>query len=554
MGLEIGMEPDRAADETGGWNFARVWEDLASVVPDRVAVVGAERRLTFAELDRRAERLAAVFAGAGLRRGDRVAINLYNSPEYVETFFAAAKLGCVPTNVNYRYTGHEVAYVLDNADARAVVFHADFAPVVEAALGQLDDRPALLALQVDGSGAETGPWAVSYEAALAGADEDRPILPRPLGDDLIFLYTGGTTGMPKGVMWRHEDLYLALWELSRPGKEPRDPAAEATAGKRAMTALPASPLIHGTALFICLQTLAGAGTVVLLDGRGFDPIATLETVQREEVQLLSIVGDAFARPLLGVLDARSGEFPCPSLKAIVSSGVLWSPETKQRLLAHLPDVRLIDSLGASEGPITRSITTSDQAEIPRATFSMNESMRVLDDDGLDVEPGSGRTGRLAKAGPGPIGYHKDPERSAQTFRVIDGVRYTVAGDFATVQADGTIAFLGRGSGCINTGGEKVFAEEVEAVLRGHPAVFDCAVVGTPDDRWGERVVAVVQLTSEVSPEELNGFCADRLAAYKRPKDYVVQPDLDRDPAGKVDHQRLQRLVAETLADSRRSGT
>jgi fatty-acyl-CoA synthase len=298
------------------WNFAAVWHGVAQVAPEREAVVCGDRRLSFGEFDDRAERLASHLFAAGLRPGDKVAIDLLNRPEYLETFFAALRLGCVPVNVNYRYLAPEVRYVLDNADARAVVHGSEFTDVVREATADLEAPPLTLEVGDD------------YEQALAdaspgGAWEGR----HPTGDDLIFLYTGGTTGMPKGVMWPNDDLYVALWQMGRPGTEPPDPIAAAGAGKRTGTCLPACPLMHGTGLFIALSTLAGGGTVVLIDNAGLDADRVWSEVERNAVQVLTIVGDVFARPLLAALDTEPSRWELGSLRAITSSGVTWCPET-----------------------------------------------------------------------------------------------------------------------------------------------------------------------------------------------------------------------------------
>ena len=537
-------------EEGGDWNFARAWEEIAAFDPDRPAVVTDRRRSTFGEFEDRAERLAAALAGRGVTVGDKVAIHLPNGPEYLEAFFAAAKLGAVPVNVNYRYVGPEIAYLLDNADAAALIFSAGFRAVVAAA--RAEHRGELVLLEVDDpvtAAAPSGPpvaGAEPYEAVLAAAAR-RAVPRRPAGDDLFFLYTGGTTGMPKAVMWRHDDFFVAQWELARPGVAITDPVTAARAGKRAGTTLPASPLMHSFGLSLALQTLAGGGTVVLVEGTRFDAPAILEALARERVAVLGIVGDAFARPLLAALDVAAGRLDLSALRAIASSGAAWSPTTKARLAAHLPGVRLIDSLGSTEGPAARSSADAGSAAEP-VRFRIGPNVRVVDEAGHDVVPGSGEVGLLAVGGRTPLGYYKDPEKTARTFRVIGGRRYSVAGDWARVEADGTITLLGRGSGCINTGGEKVFAEEVEEVLRAHPAVVDCAVVGVPDERLGEIVAAVVQTAAGATFDEgdTRAWCADRLAGYKQPRAVVTVDDLGRSPAGKLDHPALRRRAAEAL--------
>jgi acyl-CoA synthetase (AMP-forming)/AMP-acid ligase II len=534
-------------------SFARAWQTVAALAPDRIALVCGDRRLTFAEFDERAERLAHVLRAAGLEPGDKVAIMCMNAPEYMETFFGAQKLGCVPVNVNYRYVGSELAFLLDNSDSVALVYHDDFAPTVSDALSALppERRPRVL-LQVahdPGGGVALLDGAREYENALAAVDASRPATTRePSGDDLMFLYTGGTTGYPKAVMWRSDDLYTSLWQMARPGTEPPDVATSINAGKKAATLLPACPLMHGTGLFIALSTLSGGGTVVLLDTPRLDPEAVWTAIEREHVQVCTIVGDAFARPLLAALEAQPSRFDLSSLRAITSSGVTWSPETKRGLLALLPTVTLIDSLGASEGIMTRTETRATD-DIAPARFKAGERLVVVTDDGDVVRPGDERVGMLGVGGPIPLGYYKDPEKTAATFRTVEGRRYSIPGDYATVDPDGTIRLLGRGSACINTGGEKVYPEEVELALRSHAGVFDCVVVGVPDRRWGEMVVAVVQPAHAVTIDEsgLAAHCRATLAGYKVPKHFVSVDSLQRSPAGKADYKLLRNIAEEAIS-------
>jgi 3-oxocholest-4-en-26-oate---CoA ligase len=526
-------------EHSTGWNFATVWTALAREVPERAAIVCGERTVSWREFDDRAARLASWLYGEGLRPGDRVAIDLTNVPEYLETFFAALKIGAAPVNVNYRYVADEVRYVLTNSGAAALVHAPEFAPVVAEAVTELpeDDQPVRL---------ETG---AAYESALAAADPDGPWQTRePTGDDLILLYTGGTTGMPKGVMWRNDDMYVALWQSTRPRTRPTDPIVAARAGKQMGVSLPACPMMHGTGLFIALSTLAGASTVVLIEETGLDPDRVWFEVERNRVNVLTIVGDAFARPLLGVLDESPGKYDLSSLRAITSSGVTFSPDAKAGLMAHLPGVTIIDSLGSSEGIMTRSEARSE-SDIAPARFAVNERLAVLDEDtGARVAPGSGQVGLVGVTGPIPLGYWRDPEKTAATFRVYDGVRWSIPGDYATVETDGTVKLLGRGSACINTGGEKVYPEEVEIVLREHPEVHDAVVVGVPNERFGEMVVALIAPAPGVTLHEdaLDEFTKERLAGYKRPRRFVVVDHLNRNAAGKANYKHLRELAAQQL--------
>jgi fatty-acyl-CoA synthase len=530
-------------------SFARAWRTVAALRPERTAVVCGTRRLSFGEFDARANRLGHVLGDAGVVPDDKVAIMCVNSPEYLEAFFAAQKLGAVPVNVNYRYVGAELAYLLDNSDSSALIFHDEFAPTVADALATLpsDRRPRLLLHVAHAGDNALLDGARDYERALADAPADAPTAREPSGDDLIFIYTGGTTGSPKAVMWRSDDLYVSLWQMARPGSEPPDVEAAMRADKSAATCLPACPLMHGTGLFIALSTLAGGGAVVLLDTPRLDADAVWDAIEREHAQVCTIVGDAFARPLLAALDAAPHRWDLSSLRAITSSGVTWSPETKRGLLAHLPDVLLIDSLGASEGLMSRT-ETREGDDIAPARFKASDRVVVVTDGGELARPGDGQIGLLGVGGAIPSGYYKDPEKTASTFRAVAGRRYSIPGDYATIEPDGTITLLGRGSACINTGGEKVYPEEVELALRSHPDVFDCVVVGVADDRWGELVVALVEASAgaSIDADALGAHCRASLARYKVPKRVVVVDSLQRSPAGKADYKLLRALAAERL--------
>lgn len=525
-----------------GWSFAGVWSAVAAEVPDRPALVCGDRTITWASFADRAKRLASHLSSAGVGTGDKVALDMTNRPEYLEAFFGALLLGAVPVNVNYRYVADEVRYVLDNSDARAVIHDPTFADVVRAAIDGLDTPIAAVV--------ETGS---DYEAALASSSPDAAWSSRaPDGDDLLFLYTGGTTGLPKGVMWRSDDLYRALWQMARPDGEPPDPVAAARAGKRTGTCLPACPLMHGTGLFIALSTLSGAGTVVLVDRIGLDAPSLWTEVERNAVEVLTIVGDVFARPLLDALEAEPDRWDLSGLRAITSSGVTWSPEVKAGLLRHIPKATLIDSLGASEGLMSRTASTAD-ADIKPARFGINDRVRVLDEaTGTPVAPGTDEVGLVAVTGPIPLGYYKDDAKTAATFRSVDGVRYSIPGDYATVDADGTIRLLGRGSACINTGGEKVYPEEVEVLLREHPDVDDCLVIGLPDERFGESVAALVVPVagSDLAEASLDDWCRARLSGFKRPRRFLLVDTLDRSAAGKADYRRLRTLALELVASDR----
>lgn len=523
------------------WNYAAVLASVAAVVPDRIAVVAGTRRITFGELDDSATRFALGCSARGVRHGDKIAIDLLNCPEYLTAFYGALRLGAVPVNVNYRYQDQELAYLLDYVDATVIVVHDIFAEAADTALDVID-RDVLRVLvpyesEPDGS-------ALTIDALISAGTEDE-LDHEPSGDDEIFICTGGTTGLPKAVVWRNDDLYVSQWQLSRPGTYPRDPAEAMRAGKRAATTLPAPPLMHGTGLYAALGALSGGGTVVLLDGMRFDPDAVWTAVAAEHVQVLTVVGDVFARPLLAALD-RLDHLDVTSLRVISSSGAVLSSETKAGLIERIPGLRIVDSFGATEGMVSRVV--SNDAATASARFRASDNVVVLR-DGRPVEPGSGDIGYLGVSGRLPLGYYKDPEKSASTFPVIDGKRYSVAGDLATVDADGTIVFLGRGNATINTGGEKVYPAEVEDELRRLADIADCCVLGVDDPRWGQRVVAVIQpaIGAELDHDEIKGALRARLAGYKVPKDLVVVSSMQRGPNGKVDYQILRELATRELA-------
>jgi fatty-acyl-CoA synthase len=535
-----------------GFNIADVWEAVARVQPDAPAIIQGNRRYSWADFNRRSNGVAArLLASDGAAHQAKVAQYLANSPEYLETLFAAFKAGFVPVNTNYRYTDDELVYLWENADAVAVVFHGSFTSTIE----RIRDRVPLVRtwLWVDDGSGPCPEWADTYEAAAsAGTDNDVQGPWARDGDDLLMLYTGGTTGMPKGTMWRQDDVFVKL-DSSSVQPYDYDGGIEGIERQRlergaGVSALPACPLMHGTGLMITTGLLAGGGTAVLLPSRQFDAGELLDTIEREKVNGLVIVGDTFCRPMVDALDANPGKWDLSSLIIVFSSGVMWSEPVKERLLKHHPNAILVDILGSSEAiGMAKSISGKARAA-STATFELSDDAVVLTDDNRIVEAGSGEIGRVALAGRVPVGYYKDPEKSARTFPVVDGVRYTVPGDYATVEADGSITLLGRGSVVINTGGEKVFPEEVEEAIKTFPGVRDAVAVGVPDDRFGEAVTGIIELQPSVTidVDELRAHVKRHLAAFKAPRHVVVVDSIGRAPNGKADYRRMKDVATDRL--------
>ena len=520
---------------TRSFAFADLWELVAEQVPEREAVVCGERRRSYAELDERANRLAGHLAGRGVRVGDHVGVYLTNGTEYLETMLAAYKLRAVPINVNYRYVEDELRYLFVDAGVTAVVHDAEFGPRVLAIRDQL---PALAVELATGE---------DYEAALAAADPD-PTFEDRSSDDLYILYTGGTTGMPKGVVWRQEDAFHACIGGGDPMRlegaitTPEEIVERIQPAETAAVLLPVAPLMHAAGQWTSLSWLFCGGKVVLRPG-SLDPDDVWRTIAAEGVNLITIVGDAVARPLLDAWDAAGG-YDVPTLFSIGSGGAPLSPTLRRRIQAILPNVFLADGFGSSETGAQGTARMPADSDARAAFAPTDDTTVVLDEDLQSVARGSDAVGRVARTGHIPLRYHGDPEKTAATFVERDGRRWVITGDMATVAEDGTINLLGRGTGCINTGGEKVFPEEVESVLRARPDVYDVLVVGAPDDRWGERVSAIVQAAPGTPPtaDELIDHCRSRLAGYKVPKTVDFVDLVVRSPAGKPDYRWARDLI------------
>ncbi len=535
-------------------NLGHIHEAIAAAVPERECLIFRDRRLTWAQVTDRTRRLAAVLRANGLgchtERGtlrswesgqDHVALYLYNGNEYLEGMLGAYKARAVPFNVNYRYVEEELLYLFDNADARAVVYHASFAET----LANLRERlpKVRLWLQVaDESGAPLLPGALDYEAALAAASPEPPRNLSP--DDLYILYTGGTTGMPKGVLWRQEDIYRAA--LS--GLMPRGSVEEIVerAKDAPLRALPAPPFMHGAAHWAAFSFWHAGGTVVVQSRpRHLDPDDLWSTAERERVNVMTIVGDAFGRPLLDQLSAR--RYDLSALQMLTSGGAILTAALKREFLGHLPQLRILDALGSSESGAQASQMTLPGGKASTGDFAFAAGNLVLREDLAGVlAPGSPEQGWLAREGAIPLGYYADAEKTARTFPVIAGRRYAVPGDRAMILADGTLRLLGRDSVTINTGGEKVFAEEVEHALKHHPAVYDAVVVGTKHERFGQQVTAIVRLRegANVTADALRDAAREHVAPYKLPRSVLFVDEIVRSPSGKADY-RWAKATAES---------
>ncbi len=524
------------------FNLSELFERVVDAAADREAIVSPSRRLTYRQLDARANRLAHALARRGVGPGDHVGLQLMNGTEYVEGMLACFKLRAVPINVNYRYVERELAYLYNNADLVALVVEESLVPAVTPVL----PASRIASVLVVGSGEGKSPPGITYyEAALAEADDARDFGERS-SDDRYIAYTGGTTGMPKGVVWRHDDIFFAALG----GGDPTLDKGPITSPDQLVERLPPYPLVqlccpplmHVSAHWGAFIVWFSGGKVVLLSPGSFRAEEAWLAVESEKVNVITVVGDAMARPLLDALE-RGSRLDTSSLLVFSSGGATLSASTKRQIRALLGDVIIIDALGSSETGLAASRSSTGDDHLG-ARFSVDERTKVLDEDLCPVQPGSGVVGRLARRGHVPLGYYKDEAKTASTFVEVHGQRWVLPGDLATVEADGTITLRGRASGTINTGGEKVFAEEVEAVLRGHPDVFDALVVGSSDERFGQRVVAVVapREGSCVTLEAIQAYARSELAGYKVPRQLVLVEAISRTESGKPDYAWARRMA------------
>ena len=535
----------------GNLNIATAWEAISDEIGDLTAISSSENSKSWEEFEKRSASLAKTFSEKGLKRDSKVAFYCYNGSEYLEGQFAAFKIRAIPANVNYRYLDEELAYILNNADAEAVLFDSSLTERVNSVRSRC---PKLKVFVRIGEGSSQD-WITNYEDAVN--NDPLPRIDRS-GDDLWFLYTGGTTGSPKAVMWSHAGLMGGMTETFRSlGEKVPESFEEAAKVAKRVTGegkeirqLCAAPLMHGTSSLTALGTHMHGGLVATLSSRTFDPKELWEMVEKRRITMLTIVGDAFARPMIDELEAslESGNArDISSLRLVMSSGVMFSAPLKERLL-DLHSCTILDALGSSEGTgMGKQVTSRRKKDTGTARFFLGEHTRVISEDGEEIEPGSEKTGKLALGYPLPVGYYKDPEKTESTFPTINGRRWSIPGDWASVEKDGSITLLGRGSECINTGGEKVFPEEVEEALKINPLVVDCNVVGLPDERWGQAVTAVVEVEPGETLEEVELLkdVKERLAGYKVPKSVVFVEKLNRGPNGKSDY-RWARETAQSL--------
>jgi fatty-acyl-CoA synthase len=528
------------------WNFGDILDAVGAVLPPEVpALIHGDLVISQGEFQRRTNNLARALIARGAKPGDKVAFYMHNRPEYSELLAACFKARLVHVNVNYRYTPEEVFYIFENSDAQAVVFGAEFRRNIEAI------RPRLTSARTFVEAGDGGGFAERFEDLCESGDGAALDIKRS-PDDLFFLYTGGTTGMPKGVMWTQNDLRqttLAAARLVGPVPETLD---ELVAATRAMGPGPASviapPLMHGTGLFTAMAGILAGGAVITLTDGHFNPVEMAQAIDRWKAANLTIVGDPFARPLAEALDREPGRFDVTCVERVTSSGVMWSVEVKRALLRHMPKAVMIDAFSSSEALGLGTSMMTAAGEIKTAKFALGDRARVFDENDQPVTPGSGVRGMVAVGPPGPVGYYKDPEKTARTFRMIAGVRYSIPGDWCLVETDGSLTLLGRGNACINTAGEKVFPEEVEEVLKRHDDIEDALVVGLPDPKWGQSVTGVVRLREGRILDEaaLIAHVRQSLAPYKSPKRIVTGDVSLRAPNGKADYKSATDFAARAL--------
>jgi len=532
-------------------NIADLAEHAIDAVPDRVALICGDEQLTYAQLEEKANRLAHYLIDQGVQKDDKVGLYCRNRNEIVIAMLGIVKAGAILVNVNFRYVEGELRYLFDNSDMVALVHERQYSDRVANVLPDTPNVKTVLVIE-DGSDNDYRRYGgVEFYSAIAQGSPERDFAPRS-ADDIYLLYTGGTTGFPKGVMWRHEDIYRVLFggtdfATGEFVKDEYDLAKAAAAGPPAIR-YPIPPMIHGATQSSTWMSLFAGQTTVLAPEFNADEV--WRTVHDHKVNLLFFTGDAMARPLLDEL-LKDNDYDLSSLFLLASTAALFSPSIKEKLLELLPNRVITDSIGSSEtGFGGTSIVAKDAPHSGGPRVTIDHRTVVLDDDGNEVKPGSGVRGFIAKKGNIPVGYYKDEKKTAETFRTINGVRYAIPGDYAQVEEDGTVTMLGRGSVSINSGGEKIYPEEVEAALKGHPDVFDALVVGVPDPRYGQHVAAVVQARRGTRPTlaELDSFVRSEIAGYKVPRSLWLVDEVKRSPAGKPDYRWAKEQTEVRPAD------
>ncbi|CPZ62867.1 long-chain-fatty-acid--CoA ligase FadD19 [Mycobacteroides abscessus] len=530
-------------------NIADLIEHAIDTMPDRVAIISGDRKLTYAELEEQSNRLRHYLQSQGVGPGDKVGLYCRNGIEIVIALTAIVKIRAISVNVNYRYVEAELHYLFENSDMAALVHERRYSDKVANVLPSTPNVKTAIVVEDGADGSFDSYGGVPFADALAQGSPERDFGERS-PDDIFLIYTGGTTGFPKGVMWRHEDIYRSLfgginyvtgeyiegeWDLAKQG-----------AGAAPFIGFPIPPMIHGATQAATFMALFQGRTTVLAPE--FNPEEVWELIEKHKINMLFFAGDAIGRPLIDALDTETGRArDLSSLWVLASSAALFSQTVKERYLELLPNRVITDAIGASEtGTGGLSTVTKGQMHPGGPTVKISSTTTVLDEEGNPVQPGSGVRGLIAKSGHIPVGYFKDEKKTAETFKTFNGVRYAIPGDWATVEADGTVTMLGRGSVSINTGGEKVFPEEVESVLKGHPAVFDAVVVGVPDEKWGQHVGAVIAVREgvELTFEDLDAHARKEIAGYKVPRSIWIVDSVKRNPAGKADY-RWAKEVSET---------
>jgi 3-oxocholest-4-en-26-oate---CoA ligase len=538
-------------------NFASLWENIADLIPNETAIICGDQKKTWSEYDVVSSKLATGLSQAGLKTYSKAGLYLHNSNEYLEAQYSIFKIGGIPINVNYRYKSEELLYLLDNSDCEALFYQACYGDQINKIKNSL---PGIkIWIEVEDGSESLVDGCVLYSSLIQTCNE-MSRWKRP--EDIIYmLYTGGTTGMPKGVMYNQAEFIQGMfktlrgmgYELPADLSKINEYISDLHAKKELPVSLVGCPLMHGTGMWLgCFVPHNLGGAVATIPGLGFDPDKIWQECSRVNVTNIVIVGDAFARPMLNALEiAKENNQPydLSSLKQITSSGVMWSAEVKAGLLKH-HDMRLMDTMGSTEGGMGASVSTRDSLA-ETATFKLNPGMIVLKDNGELVEPGSDETGLLGISGDMamiPIGYYKDAKKSAETFREYKGTRYSFPGDYAKIESDGSIILLGRGSNCINSAGEKIYPEEVEEALKKDPLIFDCLVVGVPDERFGQKIVAIVSTVGNkiIDESEILTNVRERLAGYKLPKIILFSEIVERAPNGKANYKWAKLFAAQKL--------